>query len=133
MAVSADSSAARPARGLVPLAGVLLCATAYLAGHLIRYGLVEPEAMGAACERGDPWWCGLRTGFIVFTQWGGFGWLALGLAALAAGAIAARRPGAARALALAAMTVGGFGLVLYNATLAAVAVVVALLCAARRT
>ncbi len=123
---------AEPARGLAALAGLLLCAAAYLVGYAVRYRLVEPEAMGAACERGDPWWCGLRTGFIMFTQWNGFGWAALALVVLAVAAAVASRPATMRALALAALTIGGFGLILYNATMAAVAVVLALLCLARR-
>jgi len=123
---------AEPVHGAGPLAGLLLCAAAYIVGYAVRYRLVEPEAMGAACERGDPWWCGLRTSFIMFTQWNGFGWAALALVVLAVLAAAAGRPAAMRALALASLLIGGFGLILYNATMAAAAVVVALLCLARR-
>ncbi|MBM3560039.1 MAG: hypothetical protein FJX53_09240 [Alphaproteobacteria bacterium] len=111
---------------------MVLAAAAYVIGYATRYRLVEPEAMGAACERGDPWWCGLRTGFIVFTQGNGFGWAALALAALAVAAIAAGRISVARALALAGLGIGGFGLILYNTTMAAVAAVIALLCLARQ-
>lgn len=121
-----------PARGVAAVAGLLLCAGAYIMGYAVRYRLVEPEAMGAACERGDPWWCGLRTGFIVFTQWNGFGWAALALAVLALAMAVAGRPASMRGLALASLAIGGFGLILYNASMAAVAVVVALLCLARR-
>lgn len=127
--ISRDAEAVR---GTAPLAGLLLCAAAYLVGYAVRYRLVEPEAMGAACERGDPWWCGPRTGFIMFTEWNGFGWVALALVALAVAAAVAGRPAAMRILALASLAVGGFGLILYNATMAAAAVVVALLCLARR-
>ena len=121
-----------PARSFAAVAGLMLCAGAYLVGYAVRYRLVEPEAMGAACERGAPWWCGLRTGFIAFTQWNGFGWAALALAVLALAMAVAGRPASMRGLALAGLTIGGFGLILYNATMAAVAVVIALLCLARR-
>ena len=81
---------ARPKGGLAALAGearafggALLCIACALVAYGIRYAFVEPEAMGAACARTYPWWCPIRTGFIVFTKWDGFGWLAVVLAAAA--------------------------------------------------
>ncbi len=108
------------------LGGVLLAAGCAWAARGVRYGWIEPTELGAACESAGPWnaapwWCGVRSALIVFTQWGGFGWLALGLcgAALLRARHGARRSG----FAWAALAAGGTGLVLYNATLAAVAVV----------
>lgn len=113
------------------LGGMLLCAGCALAAYVIRYRFVEPEAMGAACEQSELWWCPLRTGFIMVTEWGGFGWLAFALTALAVAALVARRTRATRRLAVSALIVGGFGMVLYNATLSVAAVVVAGLCLIR--
>ncbi|MGE4220901.1 MAG: hypothetical protein AB7G39_15745 [Alphaproteobacteria bacterium] len=113
------------------LGGVLAAGAAAVGGYAVRYAFVEPERLGAACERSGPWWCPFRTGLIVFTEFGGFGWLAL-LAALAGlGALLASRATAARRLAFAAMILGGAGMILYNATLSTAAVVLALLCLVR--
>ena len=78
--------------------------------------------MGEACRAAGPWCCPLRTGLIVATEWNGFGWSALLLAALAP--IAGRRP-AGRLMACLAMVAGGCGLIVYNATFSAVALVLA--------
>jgi hypothetical protein len=130
---AADS--AHPKGGIAALAGearalggALLCVACALAAYGIRYAFVEPEAMGAACERTQPWWCPIRTSFIVFTKWDGFGWLALALAAGAVAALLARRLPLSRSCAAAALAVGGFGMILYNATLSVPAAVIAGLC-----
>ena len=117
-------------RALQPLPGVLLALVAAMAAYWVRYGFVEPEKMGAACEWEKPWWCGPRTAFIVFTEWKGFGWIALATAALAAlWFVRGRDP---VALALLAMAAGGAGMVLYNATLSTVAVIAAVVLLAQR-
>lgn len=113
------------------LGGALLCVASALAGYGIRYTFVEPEAMGAACERANPWWCPIRTGFIVFTRWDGFGWLAVALAAAAVAALLLRRLAPSRRFAAAALVAGGFGMILYNATLSVPAAVIAGLCLIR--
>ena len=113
------------------LGGALLCAACALVAYGIRYAFVEPETMGAACERTHPWWCPIRTGFIIFTEWRGFGWLALALAAGAVAAVLARRTPRARRYATAALIAGGFGMILYNAALSIPAVVIAGLCLIR--
>lgn len=132
------AGAERPRNGIAALwgearalGGVLLCALCALVAYGIRYGFVEPEAMGAACERAQPWWCPLRTGFIVFTEWQGFGWLSIALAAGALLALQARRATSTRWLSVGALVAGGFGMVLYNATLSVAAVVIAALCLIR--
>jgi hypothetical protein len=113
------------------LGGVLACAAGFGAGWAIRYRFVEPEALGAACERGEPWWCPLRTGFIMFTQWNGFGWLSLALALAAVLALIGGRGGAGRAAAWAGLVAAGFGMILYNNTMSTPAAVIALLCLIR--
>lgn len=113
------------------LGGVLLCALCAVAGYAIRYGFVEPEALGAACERTAPWWCPIRTGFIMFTEWRGFGWLAAALAAAALAGLLADRPALTRRCAAAALVAGGLGMILYNAGLAIPAAVIAALCLMR--
>ncbi len=112
-------------RALQPLPGVALAFAAAIIAYGVRYGFVEPEQFGAACEKSGPWWCGPRTAFIVFTEWNGFGWASLALTGLALVWLARRRDPAR--LALAALAVGGAGLVLYNATLSTMAVVAAVL------
>jgi len=110
---------------LQPLPGVTLAFATAAIAYAVRYGFVEPERLGAACEKAGPWWCGPRSAFIVFTEWNGFGWASLALAALALVAMACRRDLALPAMA--ALAIGGAGLVLYNATLSTVAVVAAVL------
>ena len=113
------------------LGGALLCIACAVVAYGIRYAFVEPEAIGAACERTHPWWCPIRTSFIVFTKWDGFGWLAVVLAAAAVAALLVRRMPPSRRFAVATLAVGGFGMVLYNATLSIPAAVIAGLCLVR--
>lgn len=71
----------------------------------------------------------------MFTEWNGFGWLSLALAAIAVGlTVAAGRTQGQRIhiLAMVTMVTGGAGLVLYNSTFSSVAVVVGLLLLCRR-
>lgn len=112
-------------RVLQPLPGAALAFATAIIAYAVRYGFVEPERLGVACEKAGPWWCGPRTAFIVFTEWNGFGWASLALAALSLVWMARRRDPAR--LALVALVIGGAGLVLYNATLSTVAVVAAVL------
>ena len=111
-----------------PLGGVLLAVVAAVAAVGVRYRFIEPEALGAACEGGGPWWCGPRTLLIVATELGAFGMLAF--AAALAAVIAGGRWHAYPAHV--ALLVGGAGLILYNATFSGVAVVLALLTLAFR-
>ena len=113
------------------LGGVLACALAYGVGYLIRYLFVEPEVLGAACERTHPWWCPIRTGFIIFTQWKGFSSLALLLAVGAAVALVRGRRVWSHRMGFAAVIVAGFGMILYNATMSVPAAILALICLIR--
>ncbi len=109
-----------PAR---PLGGIVLAIVAAALGLWVRYAFIEPEKFGVACEAAGPWWCVLRRGLMMAA-----GWQAIGLLAIAAaltGALAARRL-SSPALHVAMFT-GGAGLVLYNASIASAAVVLALL------
>lgn len=117
--------------GARPIGGLLACALSFAAGYAIRYDFVEPEALGAACERGHPWWCPLRTGFIMFTEWNGFGWLSLVVAVLSAVSLARRSVGAARWLAFAALVLAGLGMILYNNSMSTPAAILALICLIR--
>jgi hypothetical protein len=111
-----------------PLGGIALAVAAALFGLGVRYGFIEPEQMGAACEQAGPWWCVLRR-VLMFAV----GWNAIGLAALACALLSflpdPRRHATAAHVALA---LGGAGLVLYNATTASAAVVLALVALALR-
>jgi hypothetical protein len=93
-------------------------------GYVLRYAFVEPEAIGNMCKSAAAaWWCPIRTGFIVTTEWNGLGYAATALAVVAL--VSAPRP--AVPLAFVAMAIGGAGLILYNATEAGPGLILALL------
>ena len=106
------------------LAGVVLTVIFAGIGYTLRYAWVEPEAIGNMCKSAEAvWWCPLRTGLIVATEWKGVGYLATALAVLSL----ARPYRRAVALALVAMAIGGAALVLYNASYAGPGLLLALL------
>ncbi len=83
---------------------------AYLLAAAVRYGLIEREDLGLACQAdGAPWWCGVRLLVIQAFLHDVFGLSSVALAALAAW----RR---STAIAVAAVAVGTFGMVLYGFT-----------------
>lgn len=106
-----------------PLGGVLLALVAALVAYALRYRFIEPEALGAVCASHGPWWCAPRTLLIVATQWNLFGILALAAALLAWLPKMRWRS----ELAHAALAISGAGIVLYNASYCAAALVLALL------
>lgn len=103
----------------IVLAAALVCAGL---GYLYRYKIIEPAEMGAACETLAFWWCVLRLKVVFFTQSHGLGYVALGLAGLAL-LLPVRWSFPA---VMATMIAAGFGLTLYNATGAGVALVLTL-------
>jgi hypothetical protein len=92
-------------------------------GYALRYGFIEPVALGTACETGGTWWCALRGALIRGAHWGVPGWTTLALCALAFWR--ARSPGGHRGFAWATLAMGGAGLPLYNATLSSIGVLLA--------
>lgn len=96
---------------------------ALLGGRLVRYGWIEPETIAARCEISPAWWCSLRTGLIVVTQWHGPGWVALGL--LGTGGLWMLLGRSGRACLWAAVVAAGLSMALYNATQGAIAMVAA--------
>lgn len=106
-----------------PLGGVILALVAGIVATRLRYDFIEPEALGAACQSATAWWCAPRTALIVATQWNLFGILAL--AAAVAGLLPMLRANVL--LAHIALAIAGAGMVLYNASYCAVALVLALL------
>jgi hypothetical protein len=105
---------------------VIVGALALTLGLVMRYLWIEPREMGLACaDIPTPWWCGPRVAAVQVHQWNGWGLTALvaGLAALFFRVYW---------LALIAMAAGLMGLVLYNAGLAAVGLLAALLLIVRR-
>ncbi len=125
-----DASASRPSprsRILIPLYGLLAAVAGGLIGELLRHELIEPVERAVACTA-DPglWWCPLRDGIRIASQY----FIMAGIALLLAGIAVLRRGRAAAAAAIAALFLGGAGLYLYSAGLSAIAVVLALLRAA---
>jgi len=113
-------------RALQPLPGVALAAVMAVIATRLRYDFIEPERLGAACEKAGPWWCGARRTLIMATEWNVVGGVALALAGLAAwGYFRHGRDPVFQALA--ALAVGGLGIVIYNATFSALAIVIAAL------
>jgi hypothetical protein len=95
-------------------------------GLVTRYLWIEPREMGLYCaDVPTPWWCAPRLAAVYVHQYNGWG-----LAALAAGLIALTFR--VYWLALVGMAIGLMGLVLYNAGLAAVGLLAALLVVLRR-
>lgn len=91
----------------------------------LRYGVMESGVLTAQCAGAAPaWWCGGRSALGWLIHYQVFGWAAL-LLGLLAWTTAGRR------FAWLALVLSLTGLVLYNATLAAVGLVAALLRAAR--
>lgn len=98
-------------------------------GLAYRHLVVQQHWIGHLCDPGDgPWWCGPRTGLILFFQYSGFGILALLAGALALWRGQGRGQGWAIYTALGA---GGAGLVLYNAETAGIGFVMGLIAALR--
>ena len=90
-----------------PFGAAVLVASAAAVAAVLRFQVVEPEALAHLCgAAAAPWWCALRAAVIA-----AFATNALAIAAVAAGGIAivTRRPAAA----LAAACLGVAGLVLY--------------------
>ena len=91
-----------------------------------RFLWIEPSSMGLACAaEPPPWWCATRTAVIQVHTYNGWG-----LAALVSGALALLLRW--RPLALLGLVTGLCGLVLYNAGLAAVGFLAALMLIIRR-
>jgi hypothetical protein len=107
------------------LAGVLIAIAAALVGWCIRYWFYEPDIFGAICYSEKPWWCIFRTFIAVETRNYGGGWTAMALAIIAL--IQISRGRRANGLAYAALVIGGIGLILYDTTLSAPAVLLAVL------
>jgi hypothetical protein len=105
------------------LAGLALAAIGY--ALYLRYRVIEQPVVGIACETGARnWLCASRKAAIALFTPSVFGFVATGAALLHL-----VRP--AFLLCAIALIAGGFGLVLYNAALSALAVAILLLSLAR--
>ena len=106
-------------------AAVVACFIAALTGAAIRYWFYEPETFGSICYYEYPWWCVFRTFIAVESKYFGLGWTATTLATIGLVRIAmGRRP---HGFAYAALVIGGIGLILYDTTMSAPAVLFAAL------
>lgn len=99
-----------------------------IAGGLVRTHFIEPDFMGALCTSATPpWWCAVRLGILTFTNFGVFGYAALGFG-LASFFVKGRW---AMAAVIVSAVFGGIGLSIYNAYWAGTGLLVVLLRAAR--
>lgn len=118
-------SAMRMTSHSVPLWPTLFVLLALAAALALRFTVVEPRAIGFACQAlTPPWWCGARLVLVLSFQCGAWGAVALGLGALA---LINRSRGAA----VAAMIVGIAALTLYNPEMGAAGFLMGLLRAVR--
>jgi len=111
-------TSALPRRFLAVAVGVMALAV------LVRFQLIEPQAIGIACSApGAAWWCLPREALVLPFHFGVPGVIALALAVVG---FLLEGPWARR-LAWIVMPVAAAGLILYNATWSAPAIVLALL------
>lgn len=105
---------------------LLLLAAGFALAFWLRYGVIQPQQIGLACGQPDaPGWCIPRQWLISAQHYRVWGWV--GLIGALTGLFLGGRLFIALGLVFAAMA-----LVLYNATLGAPALVIALLALLRR-
>ena len=109
---------------IVPLIGFVLA-------FWLRYGVIQPEAIGRACAQADaPGWCRPREWLILGQYYEVWGWVAVAAAAVA---LTVPLPPAVLRIALGiALLFSALALVLYNTTLGALALVLTLLALLRK-
>ena len=108
----------------VPLLGFALA-------FWLRYGVIQPEAIGLLCAQGDaPGWCRPREWLILGQYYEVWGWVALASAAISL--VVALPSRVLRAVLVVALLFSALALVLYNTTLGAVALVLTLLALLRQ-
>ena len=109
---------------IVPLIGFVLA-------FWLRYGVIQPEAIGLACAGADaPGWCRPREWLILGQYYEVWGWVAVAAATVA---LAVPLPPAVLRIALGiALLFSALALVLYNTTLGALALVLTLLALLRK-
>jgi hypothetical protein len=109
---------------IVPLIGFALA-------FWLRYGVIQPEAIGLLCGEADaPSWCRPREWLILGQYYEVWGWIAVASAAIAL--VIALPPSLLRIALGVALLFSALALVLYNTTLGAVALVLTLLALLRK-
>lgn len=107
-------------------AGITVGAAMLCAAMAVRYLMIEPRDVGAACQAGlGPWWCPMRQALVALFLNNVIGLAALVLAVLAH--VVSGRSTLAHASAVVAVGLGAVGLVLYNAGLGAPAFLLGLM------
>ena len=110
---------------------ILLLLLGFALAFWLRYGVIQPEAIGLACARVDaPGWCRPREWLILGQYYEVWGWVALASAAVALAV--ALPPSLLRIVLGIALLFSALALVLYNTTLGALALVVTLLALLRK-
>jgi len=109
---------------IVPLIGFVLA-------FWLRYGVIQPEAIGLLCAQADaPGWCRPREWLILGQYYAVWGWVALASAAVSL-VVPLPQPLLRVVLGI-ALLFSALALVLYNTTLGALALVVTLLALLRK-
>jgi hypothetical protein len=97
----------------------------------LRYGVIQPEAIGILCGQADaPGWCTPRQWLVLWQHYNGWGWVALVSAAIS---LFVTLPQPLLRIVLAnALLFSALALILYNATHGSLALVLTLLALLRR-
>jgi hypothetical protein len=113
------------------VAWALVPALGFAIAFWLRYGVIQPQDIGLSCAQADaPGWCRPREWLILGQYYEVWGWIALAGAATAL--VVPLPPALLRIVLGIALLFSALALVLYNTTLGAVALVIALLALLRK-
>ena len=126
-----ETRTARPWTTRRALVWTALLAVGFALATWLRYGLIQPEEIGILCGQQDaPGWCTPRQWLLLVQHYYIWGWIALASAAIGL-FFTLPRPLGPIVIAVAAIF-SALALMLYNASLGAPALVLALLALLRR-
>jgi hypothetical protein len=105
--------------------GLVIAIAAFFCGMALRYGFYEPDIYGAICYEQNPWWCVFRTAIAVGSKRYMFGWISEAL--MLYGAFMIVRGRALTWPFYLSAAIGGLGLMLYDQTVSAPAVLLSII------
>lgn len=104
---------------------LVIAVVAFFCGMALRYEFYEPDIYGAICYEQNPWWCVFRTMIAVGSKRYMFGWTSEVL--MVFGAFMVVRGRDIRWPFYFAAAIGGLGLMLYDQTVSAPAVLLSII------